>query len=84
MDDWQQSKLKRAFTDFLPVPPNLEPQLKHALDRVLNNPGSLIRPEIALEIALGYGLPETTATEIAVRLEHFHTTSLLFDDLPSR
>jgi geranylgeranyl diphosphate synthase type II len=83
MNDWQRKRLKRAFTDSLPVPPGLEPHLKEALDRVLNNPGSLIRPEIALEVALGYGLPEATATDLAIGLEYFHTASLLFDDLPA-
>lgn len=83
MDDWQRRRLKSAFTESLPVPLGLEPHLKEALDRVLNNPGSLIRPEIALEIALGYGLPETTGTDLAIGLEYFHTASLLFDDLPS-
>lgn len=83
MDDWKRKRLKTAFTDHLPLPQNLEPQLKEALDRVLNNPGSLIRPEIAFEIALGYGLAETTAIDLAIGLEYFHTASLLFDDLPS-
>jgi len=83
MNDWQRSRLRRAFTDSLPAPPDLEPHLKEALNRVLHNPGSLIRPEIALEIALGYGLPETAATNLAIGLEYFHTASLLFDDLPS-
>ncbi len=83
MNDRQRRRLKRAFANSLPLPAGLEPNLKDALDRVLNNPGSLIRPEIALEIALGYGLPETTATDLAIGLEYFHTASLLFDDLPS-
>jgi len=84
MNEWQRRKLERAFTDFLPAPPNLEPQLKHALDRVLDNPGSLVLPKIALAIDFGYGLPETAATDIAVGLEYFHAPSLLFEDLPSR
>jgi geranylgeranyl pyrophosphate synthase len=50
---------------------------------VLQNPGSLIRPEIVLEISRAYGLSETHATDLAIGLEYFHTTSLLFDDLPS-
>ncbi|WP_165420247.1 polyprenyl synthetase family protein [Edaphobacter modestus] len=57
--------------------------MKEALDQVLRNPGSLIRPEIVTEISLGYGLLETDATDLAIGLEYFHTASLLFDDLPS-
>lgn len=83
MDTFQKEKLKRAFTDFLPLPDHLEAHLKEALIRVLNNHGSLIRPEIILDLALGYDLPEAVAVDLAIGLEYFHTASLLFDDLPS-
>ena len=58
MTELDRGRLKDAFTTFLPRPINLEPHLKEALDRVLQNPGSLIRPEIVLEVSLGYGLSE--------------------------
>ncbi len=83
MDDSQTTRLKKAFTERMPLPPALEPHLRQALGRVLENPGSLIRPEIALEIARGYGLAEGPATDLAIGLEYFHTASLLFDDLPA-
>jgi geranylgeranyl diphosphate synthase, type II len=83
MTEQHRKQLKDAFTAYLPLPANLEPHLREALDRVLRNPGSLVRPEIVLEIALGYGLPEAQATDLAIGLEYFHTASLLFDDLPS-
>jgi geranylgeranyl pyrophosphate synthase len=83
MNDFQKTRLRRAFTDFMPLPAALEPHLREALRRVLQNPGSMIRPEIVLEAALGYGLPETPATDLAIALEYFHTASLLFDDLPA-
>jgi len=83
MNSLQRERLKRAFTEYLPLPPNLEPHLKEALGRVLGNPGSLVRPEIALEVTLAYGLPEAAAIDLAIGLEYFHTASLLFDDLPS-
>jgi geranylgeranyl pyrophosphate synthase len=67
----------------MPLPAGLEAHLKEALVRVLENPGSLIRPQIVLEIALGYGLAEEVATNLAIGLEYFHTASLLFDDLPA-
>ena len=82
-DDLQTSRLSRAFRDFLPLPAKLEPHLKEALGRVLDNPGSLIRPEIVLQIGLDYGVLENTVLDLAIGLEYFHTASLLFDDLPA-
>ena len=83
MDDQQRTRLSRAFRESLPLPQGLEPHLRDALRRVLENPGSLIRPEIAVDIALAYEVSETAATDLAIGLEYFHTASLLFDDLPS-
>jgi geranylgeranyl pyrophosphate synthase len=83
MNDLQKTRLREAFTHSMPLPAALEPHLKEALRRVLRNPGSMIRPEIVLEVALGYGLPEAVAMELAIGLEYFHTASLLFDDLPA-
>lgn len=83
MTDVQRIRLQQAFKDYLPLPVTLEPHLKEALERVLQNPGSLIRPEIILEVALGYQLPEEIAMKMAIGLEYFHTASLLFDDLPA-
>ncbi|MBW4037629.1 MAG: hypothetical protein HIU91_01940 [Acidobacteria bacterium] len=83
MFDYQKNRLRRAFTDSLPLPEHLDSHLKQALTRVLTNHGSLIRPEIVMDLALGYELPLGVATDLAVGLEYFHTASLLFDDLPS-
>jgi geranylgeranyl pyrophosphate synthase len=83
MNDFEKTRLRQAFTDSMPLPPALEPHLKHALEGVLRNPGSMIRPEIVLQVALGYGLAEAPATDMAIGLEYFHTASLLFDDLPA-
>ena len=83
MKDLQRTRLKQAFRDYMPLPVTLEPHLRKALDRVLTNPGSLIRPEIVLNVGLGYDLPDPAAMDLAIGLEYFHTASLLFDDLPS-
>ena len=83
MKDLQRNRLKRAFKDYLPLPPVLERHLKEALDRVLSNPGSLIRPQIVLNMGLSYHLSEAAAMNLAIGLEYFHTASLLFDDLPA-
>ncbi len=83
MNNVRKIRLRQAFTDSMPLPAALEAHLQQALVRVLQNPGSMIRPEIVLDLALGYGVPETAATEMAIALEYFHTASLLFDDLPA-
>lgn len=83
MDRFHKERLKEAFTNYLPLPDHLEAHLKEALTRVLHNHGSLIRPEIVLELALAYNLSEAAAIDLAIGLEYFHTASLLFDDLPS-
>ena len=75
--------LRTAFSEYMPLPSTLEPHLREALSRVLENPGSLIRPELVLQVALAYGLSESLATNMAIGLEYFHTASLLFDDLPA-
>ena len=83
MDELGKERLRNAFTGSLPLPSGLERCLKEGLDRVLQNPGSLVRPEIVLQVGLEYGLSEPDATNLAIGLEYFHTASLLFDDLPS-
>ena len=82
MNEFDRKQLEAAFTAYLPLPAKLEPHLSEALDRVLRNPGSLVRPEIVFQMATAYDLPNVHATELAVALEYFHTASLLFDDLP--
>jgi hypothetical protein len=83
MKDLQRICLIRAFRDHLPLPATLEPHLKEAFKRVLQNPVSLRQPEIATEVALCYEVPQAIATDVANSLEYFYTASLLFDDLPA-
>ena len=83
MNESQKSRLRNAFTEYMPLPATLELHLKEALRLVLDNPGSMIRPEIVWELGLGYGLPDAPAIDLAIALEYFHTASLLFDDLPA-
>jgi geranylgeranyl pyrophosphate synthase len=72
-----------AFQDYMPLPPNMEPHLKEALACVLRTPGSLMRPEVVLQVSLAYQVHESAALDLAIGLEYFHTASLLFDDLPA-
>ena len=83
MNESQKIRLRNAFTEYMPLPATLESHLKEALRLVLDHPGSMIRPEIVWEVALGYELPDAPATDLAIALEYFHTASLLFDDLPA-
>ena len=75
--------LRNTFTGSFPLPDDTEPHLRASLDRVLRNPGSLIRPQIVARMFAAYGLPDAHAAELGIALEYFHTASLLFDDLPS-
>jgi len=74
--------LSKAFAGSLPLPADINPQLKHALGHVLDNPGSLVRPRMVLQVGLAFGLGDDAARDLAVALEYFHTSSLIFDDLP--
>jgi geranylgeranyl diphosphate synthase type II len=71
-----------VFANSLLLPGKLEPHLEEALRHVLSHPGTLVRPRIVFEMALGYGLEAAHAQDLAVALEYFHTASLIFDDLP--
>ncbi len=66
----------------MPLPAGIEPHLADALRNILENPGNLVRPRIVFQMAACYSLPGSAAEDLAVALEYFHTSSLLFDDLP--
>ncbi len=82
MNDEHHKISEATFTDYFPLPVNTEPHLRAALDSVLNNPGSFVRPQIVAKMFAAYDLPPAHATELGLALEYFHTASLLFDDLP--
>lgn len=75
-------RLRRLYREGLPVPRGTEPHLQRALSHVLENPGSMVRPEIIYQMCRAYGLPEGAAEDLAIAMEYFHTASLLVDDLP--
>ncbi|MGB8260899.1 MAG: polyprenyl synthetase family protein [Terracidiphilus sp.] len=72
----------QALRDALPLPQNLDASLRRALRHVVENPGSMVRPQLAMQTAAAYGMDEARARDLAVALEYFHTASLIFDDLP--
>lgn len=75
-------QLRDAFAAHLPLPVDLDLRLKETLHQILQNPGSLVRPQIVFQMSVAYGLPKASATDLAMALEYFHTASLVFDDLP--
>jgi geranylgeranyl pyrophosphate synthase len=82
MNAFDNTNLGKDFAGFLPIPAKLDPHLEEALRHVLSTPGNLVRPRIVAHMALAYGLEPTRAKDLAIALEYFHTSSLLFDDLP--
>ena len=74
--------LADAFAKSLPLPPEISPGLRGALQHILDHPGSLVRPRMVFQTGLAFGLTQDAAHSLAVALEYFHTSSLIFDDLP--
>ncbi len=83
MSSWETKPLADVFSTSLPLPPTLDPDFEEALRHVLDNPGSLVRPRLVMQVALAYEVDVAHALDLGVALEYFHTASLLFDDLPS-
>ena len=75
-------RLLVAYEQGLPISPMLEPTLGSAVKYLLAHVGSMVRPRIVFRLASAYKLDEQAATDLAIALEYFHTSSLVFDDLP--
>jgi geranylgeranyl diphosphate synthase, type II len=82
LDEPNAALLAESFRGSLPLPAHLDPHFEAALRHVLENPGSLVRPRLVLQVAMAYGLDASRANSLAIALEYFHTASLIFDDLP--
>ena len=82
MNAFKAMDLGEEFAAWLPLPARIEPHFEDALRHVLENPGNLVRPRIVLQMALAHDLSVARAKDLAIALEYFHTSSLLFDDLP--
>ena len=82
MNAFDLANLGDDFAAFLPLPAKLDPLFEEALRHVLENPGSLVRPQIVFQMAIAYDLDVAHAKDLAIALEYFHSASLLFDDLP--
>lgn len=83
MDTVVTAQLREAFVERLPLTAGVERHLAGALSETLNNPGSMVRAELAWRVATSFGLAEEQAIDLAIAIEYFHTASLLFDDLPA-
>ena len=77
-----KERLRWAFFSSLPLPPETEVQLLGALCQVLQHPGSLVRAQLVYQMARAYKMEDDHAQELATAIEYFHSSSLLFDDLP--
>lgn len=75
-------EMRDAFQRALPLPEDLDSGFKSALKHLLRHPGSMVRPRLVAQIAAAYGIKPGSAVNLAVALEYFHTSSLVFDDLP--
>ena len=74
--------LRAAFRERLAPHAQLEAHLGAALSYVLDHAGSMVRPRIIYRMAKAHGIEEQAAIDLAIALEYFHTSSLIFDDLP--
>lgn len=78
-----QTRIKWAFQSELVIPPDTERNLAAALKDTLARTGNLVRAQLSFHMGRAYDLPEQAALDLAIAMEYFHTSSLLFDDLPS-
>ncbi len=85
LDEIQSSgtpEIELAFRQTLPLPADLDPSLGSALRHLLQHPGSMVRPRLVAQVAAAFGIGAGVASDLAIALEYFHTSSLVFDDLP--
>lgn len=79
----EERRVRRAFSDLLPLEAGLEPRLRAVVSDVLGHPGSLARAQLAYGLGAGRGLARERALKLGIAVEYFHSASLLFDDMPS-
>lgn len=77
-------QIENALSEFLPLaPPAIETRFNEALRYALSSGGKRLRPVLTLLGAQLFGADEKTILPSAVAVEFIHTSSLIFDDLPS-
>lgn len=77
-----EDQLRSAFQTHFEVSAATEPHLAAALEETLGRSGNLVRAHLSFSMARAYDLPREAAVNLAIAMEYFHTSSLLFDDLP--
>lgn len=82
LDENNSALLQESFRASLPLPSLLDAGFEDALRHVLSNPGSMVRPRMVHRVGSAYNLDPESAHNLAIALEHFHSASLIFDDLP--
>lgn len=77
-------QIEDALQKFLPLaPPEIEPEFNKALEYALFPGGKRLRPVLTLLGAELIGGRAETVLPAAIAVEYIHTSSLIFDDLPS-
>lgn len=74
--------LLEGYRELLPVPSGTQPHLRGVVQDTLKYPGSLVRAQLAYGLMRAHNVNARVARSIAVAIEYFHTSSLIFDDLP--
>ncbi|HLM01688.1 MAG TPA: polyprenyl synthetase family protein [Pyrinomonadaceae bacterium] len=88
-DLWQyvermKPQIEDALEKFLPLaPPEIETEFNRALEYALFPGGKRLRPVLTLLGAELIGGKPETVLPAAIAVEYIHTSSLIFDDLPS-
>lgn len=88
-DLWQyveraKPQIEDALQKFLPLaPPEIETEFNRALEYALFPGGKRLRPVLSLLGAELIGGRAETVLPAAIAVEYIHTSSLIFDDLPS-
>lgn len=77
-------QIEDALQKFLPLaPPEIETEFNRALEYALFPGGKRLRPVLTLLGAELIGARAETVLPAAIAVEYIHTSSLIFDDLPS-
>lgn len=78
------AQIERALNEFLPLaPPQIETRFNEAVSYALFSGGKRLRPVLTLLGAELFGAAKESVLLAAVAVEFIHTSSLIFDDLPS-
>ncbi len=82
VSDAELVAITRAYKSGLELHPDTEPNLLELLGSAVENPGGLIRAQIAYKILIQHHASPELSLKVATAIEYFHLSSLILDDLP--